>query len=410
MFTLLSGTLFAQVVLIGSSPLLTRLYEPSAFGRYAMLSLVLSLVVIFASGKFEIGVLLPEDKRDAWALTFLAGANSVWVSVMAGGAAAIWIKLAEPADILGCMGDDRYLLLLMAAVMVVLSAWQTALFVWLNRNGRYRAVSSCRVVHAVIMVAVQVALAGRMPGFLALLLGSILGIGASVCILVATALQDVDRIVPSARQLSGLAARYLHLPMHTIPTDLIGTLLAQFPVYFLGAHFSEAVVGYYSLAQRSLQAPMQLIANSVGEVFRRDAAGLYNEQGNCSELFSKTWRTLAVLAVAGAGVVMVAGPFLFALVFGEPWREAGNIARIMVVMFAFKFVVSPVSFMFIIVRKTRLDMILHLVFLAVIAGAFQLFGHDIQSVEQALSLFCALYITMYLVYFGLSRRFAQGRA
>ena len=70
--TLLSGTALAQLILFAASPVLSRVYEPAAFGQYALLSLGLSLVTVLASGKYEIGVLLPEADEEAFALVVLA--------------------------------------------------------------------------------------------------------------------------------------------------------------------------------------------------------------------------------------------------------------------------------------------------------------------------------------------------
>lgn len=408
--TLLSGTALAQLILFAASPVLSRVYEPAAFGQYALLSLGLSLVTVLATGKYEIGVLLPEADEEAFALVVLACGVAVVVSAMAALGALLWLWLAAPAAWLGQHGSTRFWLVPLAAAMVLLSAWQAVLFVWLNRRRRYRAISLCRITHAVVMVGTQIILAATVGGLFGLLLGTVLGI--AVCLLLqATSLQrDGLPARPARALLSRMARAHANLPMHSIPTDLIGTLLAQFPVFFLGAKFSDATVGLYSLAQRTLLAPMQLISNSVGEVFRTQAARQFAAEGQCRDLFRDTVRILTVVAVAAILVVALAGPQLFAWIFGESWRAAGDYARIVIVLFALKFVISPVSFMFLIARKTRLDFWLHLGFLALLGLAFLVGRQFLDSVPAALALFVAVYSAMYLLYLALSWRFACGLA
>lgn len=408
--TLLSGTALAQVILFAASPVLSRAYEPSAFGQYALLSLGLSLVTVLATGKYEIGVLLPEADDEAFALVVLAGGVAVAVSAVAALGALLWLWLMSPAAWLGQQGSARYWLVPLAAAMVLLSAWQAVLFVWLNRRRRYRAISICRITHAVVMVVTQITLAATVGGLFGLLLGTVLGIGVCLLIQATSVHRDGLPARPEAALLSRMARAHANLPMHSIPTDLIGTLLAQFPVFFLGAKFSDATVGLYSLAQRTLLAPMQLIANSVGEVFRTQAASQYAAEGQCAALFRDTVRLLGVVAVAAVLVVALAGPGLFALVFGESWRAAGDYARIVIVLFALKFVVSPVSFMFLIARKSRLDFWLHVGFLALLGGVFLVGQQFLDTVPAALALFVAVYSAMYLLYLALSWRFARGLA
>ena len=406
--TLLSGTALAQLILFAASPVLSRVYEPAAFGQYALLSLGLSLVTVLASGKYEIGVLRPEADEEAFALVVLAGGVAVAVSAVAALAALLWLWVMAPAAWLGQHGSARYWLVPLAAAMVLLSAWQAVLFVWLNRRGHYRAISLCRITHAVVMVGTQITLAANVGGLFGLLLGTVLGIAICLLLQVTSVHRDGLPTRPARALLSRMARAHANLPMHSIPTDLIGTLLAQFPVFFLGAKFSDATVGLYSLSQRTLLAPMQLISNSVGEVFRTQAARQFAAEGQCRNLFRDTVRLLTVVAVAAILVVALAGPDLFALVFGESWRAAGDYARIVIVLFALKFVVSPVSFMFLIARKTHLDFWLHLGFLTLLSLVFLIGRQFLDTVPAALALFVAVYSAMYLLYLALSWRFARG--
>lgn len=406
--TLLSGTALAQVIMFGASPVLSRLYEPAAFGQYALLSLGLSLITVLATGKYEIAVLLPEADDEAFALMLLACAIAALVSCLAVLGTLAWLWTWGPDVWLGQHGAARYWLVPLAAAMVMFSAWQAVFFVWLNRRRRYRAISMCRITHAAVMVVAQIGLAATVGGLLGLQLGTVVGIAA--CLLVQAVILRNDTLppLPGRALIARMARTHANLPQHSIPTDLIGTLLAQFPVFFLGTKFSDSTVGLYSLAQRTLLAPMQLISNSVGEVFRSQAAAKYAAEGQCRDLFRGTVKLLFAVAALAALVVLVAGPSLFALVFGEAWRPAGDYARIVIVMFALKFIVSPVSFMFVIARRTRLDFWLHLLFLGLLGLVFLVGRAYVDSVPAALGLYVAVSSAMYLLYLALSWRFARG--
>ena len=57
-------------------------------------------------------------------------------------------------------------------------------------------------------------------------------------------------------------------------------------------------------------------------------------------------QVMAMLLLIGAALavlLMVAGPALFAALFGEPWREAGELSRALAPYIAMHFVASPLA-------------------------------------------------------------------
>jgi len=403
--TLISGTALSQLVLFAASPLLTRVYTPDAFGQYAMLSFALSLVLVAATGKYELAILLPEKDDDGWALTGLTCLLAVLVTLMGAASACVWVAYTQPQSLMGAEGISRYGLLALASCMVVLGAWQSTLLVWLNRRKQFSAISACRLVQSATMVLSQLALAPITRGLVGLVIGTIVGLLAGLVIQL-MAIWPNRRPVPVLDDLWRLARTHSNLPWHSIPTDLIGTILSQFPVYFIGSRFSVAEVGYYSLAQRTLQAPMQIISNSFGEVFRREAAQLVATRGECRSYFLKTARLLGLVASLAVAATVLFAPPLFAWVFSDVWRQAGEFARIMILMYAMKFISSPLSFMFIIARRTRLDLILHSFFLGILLLSFYLAGDRLHQIETALAIFASYYALMYAAYFFISLNLA----
>ena len=410
--TLLTGTAVAQLILFAGSPLLTRLYEPAAFGQYAMISLVLSLAVVFATGKYDIAVLLPKSDEDAWALVWLACCISTTVAILVSLIAAVAVLTIDSTPygvIAGNFQNHLVSSILLSGAMILLSGWQSILFVWMNRLGYFRTISLARVAQAVVMVISQIIMSSVIGGLFGLLWATVLGLGMCLFVQLCAVLRWRHKIHrPSVATMRRLALEHANLPLHTIPTDLIGVLLAQFPIYFLGSQFSETTVGFYSLAQRTLLAPMQLIASSVGEVFRRQASANYAQFGECKAYFLRTALLLGVIALIAIIITTLFGSDLFSWLFGEAWRTAGTYAGILIFMFALKFVVSPLSFMFVIAKKTRLDFLLHTAFLVVLITVFRIVGSETLSATQALLLFVTIYSIMYIVYFILSMRYAIG--
>src|ERR1700722_8176614 len=69
---LAGGTMMAQAIAIASSPVLTRLYKPSDFGALQIFISVLGLVLVAATGRYDVAILLPEDEQSSIDLLGLA--------------------------------------------------------------------------------------------------------------------------------------------------------------------------------------------------------------------------------------------------------------------------------------------------------------------------------------------------
>jgi O-antigen/teichoic acid export membrane protein len=88
------GTLLGQLVLAGSSPVLTRLYGPAAFGGLAVFMSLWSILVVMAACRYEFAVPVVPDERDA---AGLVGVGGVAAAATAGPATSGWSGDEPPA-------------------------------------------------------------------------------------------------------------------------------------------------------------------------------------------------------------------------------------------------------------------------------------------------------------------------
>ena len=72
-------------------------------------------------------------------------------------------------------------------------------------------------------------------------------------------------------------------------------------------------------------------------------------------LFIRTVPRFLVLGFVGMAPLLLAGPALFALFFGEPWRDAGGFAQALVAAQLCRFIAIPVSQAFNVFSRQDLD-------------------------------------------------------
>jgi O-antigen/teichoic acid export membrane protein len=122
------------------------------------------------------------------------------------------------------------------------------------------------------------------------------------------------------------AARFVNLPTFGTGAALLhnGGLIAP---ALVAALYGAELAGWFTLAQRIVGTPAFFSA-AVAQVYLSEAPRLARADGaGAYELFKKTTWRLLVFGVLSLGPIVVAGPQLFALVFGSTWTEAGRFAQ-----------------------------------------------------------------------------------
>jgi O-antigen/teichoic acid export membrane protein len=112
----------------------------------------------------------------------------------------------------------------------------------------------------------------------------------------------------------------------------------------LAVFYGPEVAGWFALGRLALGAPVQLLADSVGQVYFGEAAKLARTAPiDLYRLFLRTTSRLFGLGILPVTLVAVGGPELFKFVFGPSWAEAGLYVRVLSIMFLLRLAVVPVG-------------------------------------------------------------------
>ena len=194
---LVTGTTFAQILVILASPLLTRLFSPEAFGLLAIFTSITKVLGVVSCLRYEFAIMLPDEERDAVNLLALCTAIVTGISLLA----LPFFIVFEPVivSVLNAPGLTGYLWLVSPFVFV--SGLFVALNYWNSRTRRYGRLSVARIVSSVAITGGQLAAgaAGMATGG-ALIWTSALGQGVGTAVLGAQILRD-DRAAVRAPRL-----------------------------------------------------------------------------------------------------------------------------------------------------------------------------------------------------------------
>lgn len=392
------GTAVGQVALLLSSPLLSRLYTPEDFAVLTVVTSCAMPLAMVLTLRFESAVPLPkdEDRSRALALTAMVSAAAMTLALLAltGVLAAIGVNLIEP------LGIGMWALSI-PALALVLAVYRTALQ-WSLRQQKYRSIGLRNVAQSLSTVAAQVGgglrelsqtglvggyIVGQVLGTVLLLKGSNLfrGVAFSVA-------QDAIK-------------SYTRFALTLTPAGLINTLGVYAPAVIVTALYGPVVGGSFGFAQRLLWGPVTLLGQAIAQVYLAEVADIRRrDAGNPRQLF---WKATYGLGAAGLAVglsIALGAPWLFELIFGQVWREAGIMASVLSLQIASQLVASPLSQTLIAFERVNVQFVWDSARLVAVVGVICIsfwFGAGPIACLFAFSVTSTL---MYIISWELSRR------
>lgn len=388
----MTGTTIAQAIPIFISPILTRIYSPQEFGIFAIYIAVCSILSVVATGRYEQVVMLPKKDEDA--------ANVVILSIIVAALFSFFLLVlvsifnVRISVLLGNPAISVWLYLIPLSVLTM--GAYNALNYWLNRKKQFKTMSTNRIMQGSVTASGQLAFGYGGVSSVGLIGGFI--IGWLTALLFAARSYNCKSFPMQLSSVVSQAKLYRDYPRVSAPGALLDCASVQAPIFFLTRGYEAATVGFFSLAMRAISAPASIIGSSIGQVYFQKISVLVHTSSE--EVFPeviKSAKKLAILAVAVFLPFIFFGSEIFEFIFGEKWRVAGDYVKIISPALLVRFIVSPLSTIFLATGNVRLGTIWQLIyFISTIIVLISLQGKNISTF---LAGFVINEIIMYLIYF-----------
>lgn len=396
------GSAVGQLVALAVSPILTRIYTPEDFGLlnvFVSVASVLGTLVLF---RLDAAIPLPDSDRVAASVAWLALTISTAMSLVIG---LLGPVVAPPLGrLLHAPELPGIWWLVVAAVFMI--AVDQVLLTWMVREKRYRALAVRNALQGIGQSVGQVALGWSSIRSIGLLVGWIVGRIAAVGGLFSSGgLLRQGR--PTAREMAKAGSRYRRFPLISSWSALINSLGQYVPQLVIGALYGLTVMGEFALTVRIIAAPVALIGQAVSRVFQGEASAAVRDRNQpLRTIIRSNAKVLLVIGAPICVVLMVAGPWLFGLVFGPAWVEAGQYARFLAVGFLAQLAVSPVSLTLLILQRQGAQLAWDVLRLVITTGAPVLVAVLGGSAVGAVAAMSAAYVVCYGILFWVCERAA----
>lgn len=394
------GTMGAQLISLGVMLLLVRLYSPEHIGAFSVWMSIAAIIAVVVTGRYEMALFSGDSAEDAPAIVKLVLQVILVLSLLVACVVSLAAVFLDWAPLV--IKDYGFAL---AAVIFGMGINKVVLSL-LTLQQAFSRLGIARIALAGCVAIAQVVAGWLAIGVAGLIYGQVVGV--LLATLLACLWFDKTLLVESWNSsraaVWAAARRYVNFPRFSLPADLINTVASQLPIILIASRFGAETAGWFALTLKMMGAPISLLAASVLDVFKEQAARDYRVQGNCISIFLRTFKVLGVLALLPFLAFGFLGEWAFGFFLGEQWSESGRYAVLLIPMFYMRFVISPLSYTIYIAQRQKMDLFWQSGLLGITLACFLIPN----SIDAALWFYSIGYAIMYVIYFLLSYRCAKG--
>ena len=380
-----TGTAAGQIITVLCTPIITRLYSVEAFGEFGIFMVWVGLLGTACAGRYHMAVVLAHAEAEALnvlalsAVVSLAACAIVLSCLPVSVQICAWLGAPQLAPVFGWL-----------APIALFCCWHQAIADWANRHAAFAAIASASVAGAIVTNAWKVVGGLATPTVGVLVASTLAMFAAQFAVLLwrdIPALRTAGGRHVTPRGMLAAARKFWRLPVYRAPKDLLNGFAQNAPTLLLAYFFPPASVGAFVLVDRVLRAPGVLLGEAIRRVYFHSAMRQARSGEPLRTQFVRLTTGLAFTTALPFVVVALAGPALFAYIFGPQWAEAGSFSRWLAAAMFVTLVSEPAVALVPVLRLEKAFLLIELVSLALRVGGLLLGALWMRSDIAAVALF-----------------------
>ncbi len=404
-----SSKLLIAFVAFLTTPFLARLFEPSEYGLFALMTSTASIVSIITSLTLPSSLLVIQEKK--------IGKSSKDIIILAG---IFTLFFALFSIVLVNHQNFKFFIKIPSPVFVVILITASSFLITLgqilaNINIRFKEFGNNVIVNLADNFSIRIAsllLGSTGYGMFGLFYSDLLG--KAVNIMTQLYLKKIswskfpEKLSFGIRSIIATVVENKNYPLYNLPVSLISTFSGQLILWILVLGFSKADVGYFTMAMGILNIPLMLFSNSLQPLL---TSKLFENSSKMPvDRFLNLIAKLSLLSVAVYGMIFLLAPLVVEVYLGKKWLSSIPFIQIMCFPFALQLLGNSLGGGFFVFQKQRANFVIKMIFLLVLlVGCYLLVysGADLTNVISfyAIVLFFeeiskVIYLTNQLRYAG----------
>lgn len=341
-FSLSFGVFIAQIIGLISMPIITRLYLPEDFGKYAFIMALVSIFGFIGTMRLEAIIPSVSKKIDSLLIVQMIIILSFIVAVI-----TIFIIYVLRDQIVKILYIDNDILsyLFIIPIIICIHSINTALRAFFIRESRFISISKGQAVRALSASFIWILLGLMNFGEWGMIIGQ-LTCDLAFSFQLFKSLRKLEFrifLIPNFYKSITILNNNNKLIKSLILSAIIAAIYGRLPIMTIGPAYGHIYAGYYGLAEKIVSAPLVLLANTIGEVYRNRAAQFYRSGKPFNDLMKKVFLLLVAISFLPFGLgVWITSNYIGNLL-GNEWVGASFTITCLIVAGFFSFNSTPVD-------------------------------------------------------------------
>lgn len=354
--TMLSGSIISQIIIVLSSPILTRLFSTEEIGIFTVFLTVASLFIPIANFRYDLVLVKEKEKKALYELIRVCFTISyILISAII---IFIFIYSFNNSDFFGINIYFFYLL-----VPVIYFSSINNIFNSLSNKAKfYNVMSKVLIYKALGLTLMQIIMGIFKLGELSLIITYVLSLMFGYFIM-RKKLSTEYQISFTYSFNKEIIVKYIDQLRYSTPSILLNSLSFSLIIFIISILYSSHEVGLYSMTTRILGLPITVISLAFSKVFYERANESFHKYGEFRTIYLKSTLLLVGISLPIFVVLSFTSPIIFEVFLGENWREAGEYVAYLAPYYAIRLVVSCLSLSIIVINKQKFELILQSLFI-----------------------------------------------
>ncbi|MEK1817929.1 type 8 capsular polysaccharide synthesis protein Cap8K [Staphylococcus aureus] len=351
-FLMILSSGIAQVILIITTPIITKLYSPTEFGEFTIFSNIAMILIPIINARYDLLIVNTKNDRSANILSQISFLISLLI-----------LLILIPIFAISAWLYPNFILDFIFIIIMLFLVSLTNIFTnYLNKERKYKVLSLINVFRAGSMALLQIIFGLLALGSLGLIIGFSLSYIAGITLGYKTFKKHFN-IVRDKEETKALFLENKNQLVYSTPSILLNSLSFSVVVFFIGILYTNTEVGIYGMAIRVLGIPVTIISLGLSKIFMQQANDYYIEHGNFRNLLLKFSSILVIVSIILYVPLYLFSEELVNILLGHSWVDAITVIKIVIPLFVIRLIVSTVSLSVIVLQKQQLELILQALFL-----------------------------------------------
>ncbi|AJP64610.1 TPA: type 8 capsular polysaccharide synthesis protein Cap8K [Staphylococcus aureus] len=399
-FLMILSSGIAQVILIITTPIITRLYSPTEFGEFTIFSNIAMILIPIINARYDLLIVNTKNDRSANILSQISFLISLLI-----------LLILIPIFAISAWLYPNFILDFIFIIIMLFLVSLTNIFTnYLNKERKYKVLSLINVFRAGSMALLQIIFGLLALGSLGLIIGFSLSYIAGITLGYKTFKKHFN-IVRDKEETKALFLENKNQLVYSTPSILLNSLSFSVVVFFIGILYTNTEVGIYGMAIRVLGIPVTIISLGLSKIFMQQANDYYIEHGNFRNLLLKFSSILVIVSIILYVPLYLFSEELVNILLGHSWVDAITVIKIVIPLFVIRLIVSTVSLSVIVLQKQQLELILQALFLIgttvtfVISKMLNLTFLNFVSINTVVLILSYMIFFIALYYFAKNKQF-----